>query len=359
MTPGEWYALGAAMTWASAVILFQRTGERLPPVPLNLFKTALSLVLLAGTLVLIGEPLLPELSGRDLGLLIASGVVGITLSDTLFLYGLRYLGASRSAVVECLYSPFIILLSIACFGDQIATTDGIGLVLVLAAVVTVARPERGKSRTPRSGSGPSGQPLRLGIGVACGVGAMATLAIGVVLFDPVTENASVFTVCTVRTAAAVATLWPLALFTESRASFRACFVPSSLWFWMVPASILGTYVALLFWIGGFAHAANSRAAILNQSNTVFVIVLAAIFLRDPVTPRKLVAVALGIGGVCVVLLGRPDPAPSREARLDAVPMAPGAVSSTPVYSALRCPAGVKGRLDDSTGLSVDRRRALR
>ena len=46
----------------------------------------------------------------------------------------------------------------------------------------------------------------------------------------------------------------------------------------------------------------STAAILNQTSAVFVLPIAALVLREPVTRRKLGAVALAIGGAALVVL---------------------------------------------------------
>ncbi|MCH7994212.1 MAG: EamA family transporter, partial [Planctomycetes bacterium] len=52
---GEICALAAAITWATALVLFKRSGERVPPLPLNLFKNVTALILLVVTLAVMGE----------------------------------------------------------------------------------------------------------------------------------------------------------------------------------------------------------------------------------------------------------------------------------------------------------------
>jgi drug/metabolite transporter (DMT)-like permease len=45
----------------------------------------------------------------------------------------------------------------------------------------------------------------------------------------------------------------------------------------------------------------SRAALLNQLSTIFIFVLAIVFLKEPVTPRRVGAILLAlIGALCVV-----------------------------------------------------------
>ncbi|RKZ05653.1 EamA family transporter, partial [bacterium] len=47
---GKLFALLSALTWAVAVILFKKSGERVPPFALNLFKAGVSVLLFIGTL---------------------------------------------------------------------------------------------------------------------------------------------------------------------------------------------------------------------------------------------------------------------------------------------------------------------
>jgi drug/metabolite transporter (DMT)-like permease len=44
------------------------------------------------------------------------------------------------------------------------------------------------------------------------------------------------------------------------------------------------------------------AAILNQSSTIYILILAAIFLKEPLTRRKLVASLVALAGIVLVTL---------------------------------------------------------
>jgi drug/metabolite transporter (DMT)-like permease len=65
---------------------------------------------------------------------------------------------------------------------------------------------------------------------------------------------------------------------------------------------VGNYLAMLLWIGGFKYNSASVASILNQTATLFTVVLAVVFLGEKLTGRKLVAVALGFVGSVLVLV---------------------------------------------------------
>jgi hypothetical protein len=52
-------SVGAALFWATAVIMFKKSGETFSPMALNLFKGVVTLVLLVPTLWIAGVPLFP------------------------------------------------------------------------------------------------------------------------------------------------------------------------------------------------------------------------------------------------------------------------------------------------------------
>ena len=108
---GESLALLTAIVWAFGVVLFKLAGSHAGPFALNFFKNTVAIVLFVASMAVMGESFFPEIPVRDYMILLASGAIGIGLSDTLFLYTLNTLGAGRTALVDCLYSPFVILFS--------------------------------------------------------------------------------------------------------------------------------------------------------------------------------------------------------------------------------------------------------
>ncbi len=67
------------------------------------------------------------------------------------------------------------------------------------------------------------------------------------------------------------------------------------------AAFLGQFLAMLQWLAGYKHTLASVAAILNETASVFILVLAAIWLKEPLTRRAAIGVMLTLGGVSVML----------------------------------------------------------
>ena len=65
-------------------------------------------------------------------------------------------------------------------------------------------------------------------------------------------------------------------------------------------SILGTYLSVIFWLAGYKYTLAGRAAIYNQLSTVFIVMMARIILKEPLSYRKIIGVILSIIGAIMV-----------------------------------------------------------
>lgn len=283
---GEILSLASGLAWAVAVVLFRVSGRRVHPVGLNLGKNVLGLALLVPTLLVLGEPLAPAVAASKTGLLLLSGVLGIAVSDTLFFHALNRLGASLTAIVDCFYSPFVIILSFALLGERLTLVQLAGAALVVSAVLTLSKEGKIERIDRRD----------LAVGILYGVLAMFTVALGIVMVKPVLGEVSVLWATTVRVAGGTAALVLFVPFLRNRRAVLSPLVDRRNWKALVPAAFFGSYLALVLWTGGMKYAQASVAAILSQLNTIFIVVIAAVFLKERLTGWKVVAVALAFLG---------------------------------------------------------------
>jgi len=80
------------------------------------------------------------------------------------------------------------------------------------------------------------------------------------------------------------------------------FRPQRLWRVVVPAAILGNCIALYLWLAGYKYIPAHTAAILNQTSTLFIVLIAVFVLGEKLTRRTAAAVVLGFGGCVIVLM---------------------------------------------------------
>jgi len=296
---GEVCALMSALIWAFALVLFKLSGRHLPPLSLNLFKNCVALALLVATLLVLrdGWSNISHFAWKDIAILLLSGMLGIALADTLLFYSLNLLGVGLLAIVECLYSPFVILFSSILLDEELTARHYVGGGLVVAAVFMCSRHDVPSKRSR----------FELMLGLLLGAAAMGFMALGIVMAKPVLDerNFPLIWAATIRLFAGTLILILLTLVSAQRKQHWSVFRPSPIWKLSIPAGVLGTYMSMVLWVAGFKYAKAAVAGILNQTTCIFAIILATIILREPFTRRKLLAIALAMGGVLTVtLLGR-------------------------------------------------------
>lgn len=288
---GEIYALSCALVWAFAVVFFRRSGETMPPLALNLFRVGLSSLLFVVTLAVGGRGLLHRAPVGDYALLLGSGVVAIAISDTLFHAALNRVGAGINAVVDTLYSPLTAFGAFLFLGERLDAWQVGGMALVIGSVVVATRMDP-----------PAGTPRRVLVsGVLLGVASMVALAAGIVMAKPVLADADVVWATAVRQLGALAALLPAAIFLPGRRERLHALRPGPGWKHAIPGTVLGSYVALMLWIAGMKHTAVGKAAVLNQTSTIYTLVLASLLLGEKFTRRTALAAGLALAGVLLVL----------------------------------------------------------
>ncbi len=290
---GFFFALLCAVLWAFAVILLKRSGETIPPFALNLFRVFFSLPLILITAAVAGVPALPAVGAADYLILAASGIIGIAVADTLFHRSLNLVGAGVTGIIDASYPPTTILFAFLLIGERIGPRDIVGMVLIVTAVLLSATAEPIEHR-------PRGQLVR---GIGIGLLGIVLLSLGIVIAKPVLERSPVLWVASVRQTASAIVLLGAGLASPRRGEIFRSLRPSASWKHMVPATVLGSYLALVFWIAGMKYALAGVAATLTQSSTVFIVLFAVLFLRERLTWRKGAALALALGGVLLVGLG--------------------------------------------------------
>jgi drug/metabolite transporter (DMT)-like permease len=291
---GEICALLAPLCWAIAVILYRKT-TGVSPLSMNLFKNCVAIGLLTITLFVLDIDLPRDRSWMDWARLVASGIVGLAVSDTLLFEGLRRVGAARVALVDTIYAPLMILLAWMFLGESPGPAFLVGGLLVIVGV-SIATIDRSGTRGVTD---PKVIPGMLYV-----LGAIIGTAVGVILSKPVLEGSDLIEVTWTRL---VAGNVGLVVWVTARGGWREAseaFRPSPVWRTLLPGAVVGTYLSLVFWLGGFKWADASVAAVLNQMATVYILVLARVVLGETIVLRQVIGGAFAVAGALGILLTR-------------------------------------------------------
>ncbi len=291
-TMGAIFSLACALTWAMAVVLLKRTVDKVHPFALNFFRVSFTFPLLVGSLLVAGYPLFPPVSREDYVRLAVSSILGIAVADTLFHQSLKLVGAGIIAIIDTLYAPTVVFFAFVFLRERIQWNDYAGLALVSGGLLLTSTLEPPRNRTR----------IQLVEGIGVGLLAIVLLSLGIVIAKPALNRLPVLWAAAFRQGVAAVVLFLWAVLSPRRREFLSAWRPSSAWKVMVPATLLGSYLALTLWIAGMKYTLASVAGILGQSSTLWILVFSVLFLHERFSRRKVLAAALAFAGVLLVTL---------------------------------------------------------
>ncbi|MFW7378866.1 MAG: DMT family transporter [Oligoflexus sp.] len=296
---GPTIALLCALCWSISLILLKTAGAQVHPIVLNLGKNVLGLLLFIPTVYLVEGGIPTNISFDHYTLLLISGFIGIGIADALTLRSMTYLTATGVALLECLFAPFVIILSIMFLGESLSLQQGIGGLLIAVALFFVLPKEQSQpAQADQPASSHSSRKPLWGV-VLMGLG-LFTMAVGIIMIKPVYEHVPLFSIITIRMAAGVlGSILVFALFPGRRLMLAELWhAPNKLL--VYSAFITSSYIAITLWIAGYKYLQASVAAVLNQTSTIFTVILAVVILKEQVTLKKVVATLLATAGVIII-----------------------------------------------------------
>jgi drug/metabolite transporter (DMT)-like permease len=328
---GELAALGAALLWTVASLIYSRVGQTVPPAQLNLLKGGMAIVLLSATFLvqlwLSRSPSLPDANGIT-GLAISwqamswknawylglSGAVGIGLGDTFFFWTLKLWGARRALLIETLAPPLGAFLAWIWLGEVLSLGDFTGMLLTLVGVgwvITERVPDaqasadgQTLSRTNLDQSQQSTQSWRWGLvyGLLFVVGQASGAVLSRAALAHTTVNPLVSTLVRLSAGAGVMGLW--LLWQRQPSTWHWLGRDGSKQGWKILGTIaisafLGTYLAIWLQQTALKYTATGIAQALSTTGPLFALGI-TYCLGEGVSGRTIVGVALALLGIILL-----------------------------------------------------------
>ena len=290
---GELCSILSALCWAIGLMFYRQLGATLPPLQLNFLKNLLVLGMLLPAIPLLHGFALPQFSAWQAFAAVASGVLGIGIADTLYFRALNELGAGRMGVLGNFYSPFVIVLSFFFLGESLTSVQLAGFALVSLGVWIAA--------WPRAGSAP--RPAHAVRGFMYAMLAIVLMAISIILVKRVLEQQPLLWVTGLRMVGAIVGMAAIAWLRGETAQLAPPTVGMP-WRKLAFAAFIGQFLAMVLWLAGYKFTLASVAAILNETASIFILLLAAVWLKEKLTRRAIVGVGLTLTGVSCMLLAR-------------------------------------------------------
>ncbi len=132
---GELAALAAALCWTASAVFYRNALIKAKPFSANTTRClGISLIFII-FLFLTGKfRVLAAMPVKVLLFGFASGVIGLGLGDTLYMFSLENLGVARAVPITCIYPLFNLLWAVLLNGEKIALPVAVGAVLIVLGV---------------------------------------------------------------------------------------------------------------------------------------------------------------------------------------------------------------------------------
>ena len=296
---GVFSALMAAFCWSVAVIIFKSASKFLSPLLIVVLKNSIAVFCFIAFFVLFDIPFwVSGLGQTDYYKIIISGVLGMGIADILFIRALSKIGANRVAIINCFEPGVVYFFSIILLGSFLTTVQLLGFFIVVVALLIISYEKDELEIDPKIKN----------LGMLTQIFAVILSSFGIVLIKPVLLklNMSIsqqLWVTFFRLLPGFIFTWFLFLFQKNKIQLLVPLKIKSVTLKIIVASGLGTFLALSFWIIGYANIKKPPvASILGQTSILFIIVLSYFFLHEKISKTKFVAMIFAVCGVFFVVL---------------------------------------------------------
>lgn len=133
--------------------------------------------------------------------------------------------------------------------------------------------------------------------------AIVLMAVSIILVKRVLEQQPLMWVTGLRMVGAIAGMAAIAWLRGETAQLAPPTVGMP-WGKLVFAAFIGQFLAMVLWLAGYKYTLASVAAILNETASIFILLLAAVWLKEKLTRRAIIGVGLTLTGVSVMLMAR-------------------------------------------------------
>ena len=280
-------ALGSAASWALGSVLFRRLGDHLPPISLTFAKGIAGAALLGALVAIIGfEPI----STEAWLLLILSGLLGIALGDTLFFLALNNLGAHVVVILFTLGQVLTAILAVFWLGEQPHPLDWAGISLILGGVTVVMW-------TRISGEGGRTHI----VGALYGLLSVLAMAVSIILAKEALATTGSIQATFIRMVAGTAGIFLFGQVTgQLYGGLSALRRPRLFGFFLLSVGVV-TFGGFWLSLVAIAHLDVTIANTLNATEPLFVLPLAALLLKERITPPVVLGSLATVGGIVLIV----------------------------------------------------------
>ncbi len=278
------------LIWGVNYSLVKFSLKEIPPMPFNGLRLPLaSLILVIWLLVAEGNL---KVKKEHLLKIILLSIVGYTIYQYAFIYGINYTTASNTAVIFASTPILITLLSAFFKHEKIKVVGWIGIILGFVGVYLIISGKTGAFKL-------SSQTLKGDLFTLLAVFLWALFSVSAA---PLLKVYSPLKFTTLTTAIGSLLFFPFTIhglktFDFSGISFKA-------WFCLIFSGVMALAVGLIIWFFSVQRVGNSQTAVYSNLSPVFAVIFAWLILSEALYSTLIIGAVIILTGIFFTRLGR-------------------------------------------------------
>lgn len=294
---GYTVALLSAVAWAYTSILFRKLGDDVSALGLTVGKSIIGISIMAVVLFAFPSTRGGVLNFQDFIYLGLSGLLGISLGDTLFFVSLVLIGPRLVILIGVLGPVFTVFMEYLLKGTTYPSLTYIGIIFTIVGVLWVLLTE-----DHGSDDGDASAKKKWKLGILCALLATIFNALGYLLQDYGVKNVSGLQGLFVRMIWAGLGLAIYGLVKGELRSWLRPFVDRTLQARLTFASIIAIFGGFYLAIIAIKYIGPSLAYALGFTTPIFILPLAAVLLKEKITLNAFIGASISTAGVIFIFM---------------------------------------------------------
>ncbi|MEM3641425.1 MAG: DMT family transporter [Candidatus Bathyarchaeia archaeon] len=294
---GEFAALGTAICWALAAILYKGALLKADPLSANILRCLCASAVLGAFILGTGKlGVLKSMPTYMFALACISGIISLGIGDTFYLISLRLIGVARAVPIACTYPLFNLLLAVFLARENVTLFIVLGASAIVLGIWFISR-EKEANVAGR-------QKQILLKGVICALSSAIMWSIGISVANMAVREAPNFdyalAINALRVIAAVVFLLFLAPIINR--SFNFLEIRREAFIELVAGGVMALVIGWFLFILSFINTSESRAVPLSSTGALFSTIAGIVFLREKVTTENVMGSLFIVAGIFLIFL---------------------------------------------------------
>ncbi len=296
---GELAALGAAISWAVAPILYRRALFTMKPISANIVRCASNAAVLVVILFAFGKAsAIASLPIETIIAIVASGVIGLGVGDTLYMIGLNSVGVSRAVPLASTYPLFSLVWATFLLGEPVTATAVIGAFVIVLGIWLLSKERNEKAAAPKSKLAVKGVIASLATAVAWSISiTLMNVAVTAATVNSIDAN---YAVVTTRIAAIAVFLLVLSPMLDKKHGFLK--VKRSTLIELCVGGLVANGLGWLLMNYSFLNILEAQAVPISSTTPLFSALAGFVLFHEKMTVNNILGAVVVVAGIILIFI---------------------------------------------------------